>query len=44
MESEIEVKVLDWATIVEYFTKRGRPLLPEEIHKLKEEDRREREE
>ena len=44
MENETESKVLNWATIVEYFTKRGRPLLPEEIQKMKDEDRIEREE
>ena len=34
---------MDWSTIVEFFTKRGRPLSKDEILKLKEEDRREKE-
>lgn len=34
---------MDWSTIVEFFTKRGRPLSKEEITKLVEEDRRDRE-
>jgi|TARA_B110000285_G_C15085608_1_gene596052 hypothetical protein len=34
---------VDWSTIVEFFTKRGRPLSKDEILKLKEEDRREKE-
>lgn len=44
MENELQSKQLEWATIVEYFTKRGRPLSKEEITKLIEDDRREREE
>ena len=44
MESEVQAKVLEWGTIVEYFTKRGRPLSKEEIQRLIDEDRREREE
>lgn len=31
-------KDIDWATIVEFFTKRGRPLTKEEIDELKLED------
>ena len=31
MESEINQKTIDWAFIVEFFTKRGRPLSKEEI-------------
>jgi hypothetical protein len=34
---------VDWPTIVEFFTKRGRPLSKDEISKLVEEDRKERE-
>jgi len=34
---------VDWPTIVEFFTKRGRPLSKDEIGKLVEEDRKERE-
>ena len=44
MENEIQSKQIDWATIVEYFTKRGRPLTKEEVQKLIDEDRRQREE
>ena len=38
MEKDCSVRQIDWATIVEYFTKRGRPLTKEEITKLQEED------
>ena len=44
MENEIQAKQLEWATIVEYFTKRGRPLTKEEMQRLVEEDRRQKEE
>ena len=44
MERELQQKSIDWATIIEYFTKLGRPLTKEEIKKLQEEDRRFREE
>jgi hypothetical protein len=37
-------KIVEWPLIVEYFTKRGRPLSKEELNKLIEEERREREE
>jgi len=40
MENEMQSKQLEWATIVEYFTKRGRPLTKDEINKLAEDDRR----
>lgn len=40
MENEIQTKQIDWALIVEYFTKRGRPLSKEEVQKLIEDDRR----
>ena len=43
MEREVQGKQIDWPTIVEYFTKRGRPLMKDDIAKLVEEDRRERE-
>ena len=43
MERELQQKQVDWSTIVEFFTKRGRPLSKDEILKLAEEDRRERE-
>ena len=44
MENELQTKQLEWAVIVEYFTKRGRPLSKEEIQKLADDDRRQREE
>lgn len=43
MESEIQGKEVEWAVVVEYFTKRGRPLSKEEIHRLIDEDRKARE-
>lgn len=43
MERECQQKQVDWPTIVEFFTKRGRPLSKEEISKLVEEDRKEKE-
>lgn len=44
MEIENPLKNLEWCNIVEYFTKRGKPLTREEITKLQEEDRRLQEE
>lgn len=43
MERELQQKQVDWSVIVEFFTKRGRPLSKDEIQKLAEEDRRDRE-
>ena len=43
MERELQQKQVDWSTIVEFFTKRGRPLSKDEILRLVEEDRREKE-
>ena len=43
MERECQQKQVDWPTIVEFFTKRGRPLSKDEITKLVDEDRKERE-
>lgn len=43
MERELQQKQVDWSTIVEFFTKRGRPLSKDDIYKLVEEDRIERE-
>jgi hypothetical protein len=40
MENEIQSKELEWSTLVEYFTKRGRPLTKEELNKLIEDDRK----
>jgi len=34
MESEIGAKKFSFSTVIEYFTKRGRPLSQEEIKKL----------
>lgn len=44
MENEIQHREIEWAVIVEYFTKRGRPLSKDEIHRLAEEDRKARDE
>jgi len=45
MEKETRgLKQIDWGTIVEFFTKRGRPLTKEEYNELVEEERREQEE
>ena len=44
MERVNNGKQLEWCTIVEFFTKRGAPLTKQEIAKLVEEDRRQREE
>jgi len=43
METELQSKEVEWATVVEYFTKRGRPLSKEEINKLIDDDRKQRE-
>lgn len=39
MEKDIQVKTIEWPTVIEYFTKRGRPLSKDEIQKLIDEDR-----
>ena len=44
MEHENQAKTIEWDKIVEYFTKRGRPLTKEEIKRLVDEDKRDREE
>ena len=44
MERDLNNKQFSWDTIVEYFTKRGKPLTKEEIKFLADEDRRLREE
>ena len=38
MEKSHNVKEIDWVTVLEYFTKRGRPLTEEEIEERKQED------
>jgi len=43
MEREVQAKQIEWPTIVEFFTKRGRPLSKDEIQKLVDEDRKEKE-
>ena len=43
MERELQVKQVEWSMIVEFFTKRGRPLSKEELAKVIDEDRKERE-
>jgi hypothetical protein len=40
MEHDIQSKTIDWSTIVEFFTKRGKPLSREEIKRLQDEDKR----
>lgn len=40
MEHSTQTKTIEWPWIVEFFTKRGRPLTREEIKKLQEEDKR----
>lgn len=40
MENELQSKEIEWPFIVEYFTKRGRPLSKEEINRLAEEDKK----
>jgi hypothetical protein len=44
LEQDNTGKEIEWTTIVEYFTKRGRPLTKEEINKLVDDDRKQREE
>ena len=41
MERSVDTKNLDWPTVVEYFTKRGKPLTEEEIEHLLNEDKAE---
>ena len=43
MERDLQQKQVDWSIIVEFFTKRGRPLSKDEIQKLADEDRKDRE-
>ena len=43
LEQDTTSKEIEWTTIVEYFTKRGRPLTKDEISKLVEDDRKQRE-
>ena len=38
MEKEHEDRYIDWPTVLEYFTKRGRPLSEEELETRKQED------
>ena len=40
MENELQSKEIEWPFIVEYFTKRGRPLSKEEINRLADEDKK----
>ena len=44
MERDFNQKQIDWATIIEFFTKFGRPLTHAEVKKLQDEDKRIREE
>lgn len=40
----MQVKTIEWPTIIEYFTKLGRPLSKDEMKRLQDEDRRMKEE
>lgn len=40
----MQVKTIEWSTVIEYFTKLGRPLSKDEIKRLQDEDKRMREE
>lgn len=40
----MQVKTIEWPTVIEYFTKLGRPLSKDEIKRLQDEDKRMREE
>ena len=44
MEKDMQVKTIEWPSIIEYFTKLGRPLSKDEIKRLQDEDRRMKEE
>lgn len=44
MEHDLSGKPFEFSTVVEYFTKRGKPLTQVEIAKLQEEDRLQKEE
>lgn len=44
MEQDMKGKVVEWSQVVEYFTKRGRPITKFEIEKLQAEDKRIRDE
>ena len=44
MEKDMQVKTIEWPTVIEYFTKLGRPLSKDEIKKLQDEDKRMQEE
>ena len=44
MEREVETKTIEWETIIEFFTKRGKPLTKDEMTALVSEDRRLKEE
>ena len=44
MEKDMQVKTIEWPTVIEYFTKLGRPLSRDEIQRLQDEDRRMKEE
>lgn len=44
MEKDMQVKTIEWPTVIEYFTKLGRPLSKDEIQRLQDEDKRMKEE
>lgn len=39
MEKDLSLKSFPWSTVVEYFTKRGKPLTKDDIQKFIAEDR-----
>jgi len=44
MERDTETKTIEWHTIVEFFTKRGKPLSKDELLRLQSEDKKMKEE
>ena len=40
MERDLQSKQIEWATVIEFFTKLGRPMTKDEITKLIEDDKR----
>lgn len=40
MERDLQSKQIEWATVIEFFTKLGRPMTKDEITRLIEDDKR----
>lgn len=38
MEGDLQGKNFEFSTVIEYFTKRGKPLTPEEVQEMRDED------